>query len=72
MFEDRQVTTPAPEKPAAPKSDAAASDIVIHTMPKEFYDREVKFKEEEKPQPPKPAPTPAPVPAPAPVVPPPA
>jgi hypothetical protein len=62
MFEDRQAITPAPAKPAAPKPDAAASDIVIHTMPKEFYDREVKIKEEEKPQPPKPVPAPAPVP----------
>lgn len=63
MFEDRQIAS-QPKQPAAPKPEAAASDadIVIHTMPKEFYDREVKFKEEEKPQPPKPKPVPAPVP----------
>src|SRR5690349_12892507 len=68
MFEDRQVIQPTPAKSAAPKPDAAASDIVIHTMPKEFYDREVKFKDEDKPLPPKPVAPPA---APIPVVPPP-
>lgn len=66
MFEDRQVTNPKSDKPAAPKPDAAASavDVVIHTMPKEFYNREVKFKEEEKPVAPKPVAVPPPPPVP--------
>ncbi len=43
MFEDRQAITPTPDRPAVPKPDTAHSDIVIHTLPKEFYDREVKL-----------------------------
>lgn len=53
MFEDKQGQ---PAKPAATpaKTEAGETQIVIHTMPKEFYDREVKMKEEPKPAAPKP------------------
>ncbi|MEK7183734.1 MAG: hypothetical protein AAB776_03835 [Patescibacteria group bacterium] len=70
MFEDRQVTQSTPSKPA-PTSVGAASDIVIHTMPKEFYDREVKIKEEEKPKAPAPVVSPPPIAKPKPLPPPP-
>jgi hypothetical protein len=63
MFEDRETTAAAP-KPAPPKTEAAASDIVIHTMPKEFYDREVKLRDEATPRPAVPPPV-APPPQPA-------
>jgi hypothetical protein len=67
MFDDQPKTggpkVPEPSKPAA----APVSDIVIHTMPKEFYGREALLKTKEKEVPPVPKPTPVPPPVPVPV-----
>lgn len=60
MFEDKEVKSSPDVKSAPTKGSGATSDIVIHTMPKEFYDRAVKMKEEEKVAAPKPV-VPAPV-----------
>ncbi len=54
MFEDRPAEKTSELKPA-PTPVGAASDIIIHSMPKEFYDREAKLKEEDRPLPPRPA-----------------
>ena len=54
MFEDKEVKL-SPDAKAPPTSVGAVSDIIIHSMPKEFYDRAVKLKEEPK------SPAPAPV-----------
>lgn len=68
MFDDQKTTPANSDKPAAPQSVVAGSDIVIHSMPKEFYDREVKLKEEPKPQPKAVVPPPPPAPLPVPPV----
>lgn len=47
MFEEQQSKSPAVTAPPA-KAGAVASDILIHSMPKEFFNREAKLKEDEK------------------------
>ncbi|MFZ2681890.1 MAG: thrombospondin type 3 repeat-containing protein [Patescibacteria group bacterium] len=54
MFEDKQVIKPTSNQSAPPKVEVASSEVIIHSMPKEFYDKAVKIKELPKAQPPKP------------------
>ncbi len=54
MFEDKPTSGTATSKSSAPEGKSAASivpSMVIHTMPKEFYDREITVKQDLPPQP---------------------